>query len=163
MNFAPVTGGFVIVTNPALRTKYGMETKKQYTNLEAPTEEQQKALDSGAAYKPFRFEFGAQLKIDIKVNVNDNFAYSTQLVLFEDYLKDHKKYPCPRINWDNRLDWKIAKYFSFTVTTNLIYDDMVMIDSEYCPKHKVADSHARVQFKESLAFGFTWTIASKTN
>ena len=40
---------------------------------------------------------------------------------------------------------------------------MVMIDSEYCPKHKVADSHARVQFKESLAFGFTWTIASKTN
>lgn len=163
MNFAPVTGGFVIVTNPILRQKYGMDTRKEYTDLAAPTEEQQAALTSGDAYRAFRFEFGAQLKIDIKVNVNDNFAYSTQLVFFENYIKDHKKYPCPRINWDNRLDWKIAKYFSFTLTTNLIYDDMVMIDSENCPKHKVADSHARVQFKESLAFGFTYTIASKNN
>ena len=67
---------------------------------------------------------------------------------------------CPRINWDNRIDWKLAKYFSFTITTNLIYDDTIMIlndkDIEEFPKGK-----SRVQFKESLAFGFTWTIANK--
>ena len=46
------------------------------------------------------------------------------------------------------------------MTTNLIYDDTIMIvnpkDIEQFP-----DGKARVQFKESIAFGFTYTIASK--
>jgi hypothetical protein len=63
---------------------------------------------------------------------------------------------CPRINWDNRIDWKLAKYFSLTLSTNLIYDDQIMIFSD-----KDGLEKARVQFKESVAFGFTYTIASK--
>ena len=105
-------------------------------------------------YKAAKFEFGAQLKADAKVNINTNFAYSTQVVLFANYL-DIKH--CPRINWDNRVDWKLAKYFSLTVTTNLIYDDQIVIktakDSEGAKPH--------VQFRESIAFGFTYTIANK--
>jgi hypothetical protein len=58
------------------------------------------------------------------------------------------------VNWDNRFDWKLAKYFSLTVVTNLIYDENVMIFNE-----RDGQSRARVQFKESIAFGFTWTIA----
>ena len=60
----------------------------------------------------------------------------------------------------NRFDWKIAKYFSLTLTTNFIYDDMVMIKSDK-DLDKFPDGKARVQFKESLAFGFTYTIATK--
>ncbi len=172
INFAPLTGGYVIVTDQSLRKTYGMELKKEYKDIaEADlTEEQAAAVASGAAYKGARFEFGAQLKIDIKVNVNDNFAYSTQFVLFEDYLKDHKKNPCPRINWDNRFDWKIAKYFALTFTTNLIYDDMVTIKTNKWEKNCAADAAyaaahpngiAAVQFRESISFGFTYTIASK--
>ena len=189
INFAPVTGGYVIVTDKSLRKAYGMQLKKNRTQddvdalmasetfISKSAREQADAL--GDMYRSARFEFGAKLKIDAKVNINDNFAYSTQLVFFEDYLKDHKKNPCPRINWDNRFDWKIAKYFSLTLTTNLIYDDMVMFSSEAYQKRCTKKSKYNekwgengwankgagplVQFKESLAFGFTYTIASRNN
>ena len=150
LNFAPLTGDLVIVKNAALRGSYSMPLKEKYVGVEnLPTD--------GSQYSSVRFGFGAQLKMDAKVNINDNFAYSTQVVLFANYLDINH---CPRINWDNRIDWKLAKYFSFTIATNLIYDDTIMIindkDIDEFPEGK-----ARVQFKESLAFGFTWTIANK--
>ena len=174
VNFAPATGGFVIVTKDALRTKYGMELTKESKalaeafknyNAEAASESEkaayeryQESLKSGSAYKSAKFELGAQIKADAKVNINDNFSYNTQLVLFFNYLDD--KPQVPRVNWDNRISWKIAKYFTLTFTTNLIYDDDVMIkndkDIEQYPNGK-----ARVQFKESLGIGFVYTIARK--
>ena len=147
VNLAPLTGGFVIVRTPELRKSYSMELKDEWKDKTegVPTD--------GSQFRSAKFEFGAQLKADAKVNVNDRFSYSTQLVLFANYL-DIKH--CPRINWDNRIDWKLAKYFSLTLITNLIYDDTIMITTESDPTPT-----ARVQFKESLAFGFTYTIASK--
>ena len=136
LNFAPLTGGFVIVTNPELRKTYSMKENADGT------------------FKAAKFEFGAQLKMDAKVNVNDNFAYSTQVVLFANYLDINH---CPRINWDNRIDWKLAKYFSLTLATNLIYDDTILIVTSKYPEGK----KGVVQFKESIAFGFTYTIANK--
>ena len=129
VNFAPITGGLVIVKDKALWESYSMDGKS------------------------VKFEFGAQLKMDAKVNINDNFAYSTQVVLFANYLDINR---CPRINWDNRIDWKLAKYFSLTITTNLIYDDSILITNDKYPDGK----KGVVQFKESLAFGFTYTIAN---
>ena len=151
LNFAPVTGDLVIVKDEALRKAYSMPLKKEY---EGVTEN---VPADGSQYSNVRFGFGAQLKMDAKVNVNDNFSYSTQVVLFANYL-DIKH--CPRINWDNRIDWKLAKYFSFTVTTNLIYDDTIMIKNDK-DIDKYKNGKARVQFKESMAFGFTYVIASK--
>lgn len=147
LNFAPLTGDLVIVKNAALRGNYSMPLKEKYVDAteNVPTD--------GSQFSSVRFGFGAQLKMDAKVNINDNFAYSTQVVLFTNYL-DIKR--CPRINWDNRIDWKLAKYFSFTITTNLIYDDTIEIADKNGENPK-----PRVQFKESLAFGFTWTIANK--
>ena len=111
------------------------------------------ASELGSYYKNSRFEFGAQIKADFAVNVNDNFKYTSQVVLFSNYLDKPENL---RVNWDNRFDWKLAKYFSLTLTTNMIYDDKVMIFSETDGLTK-----QRVQFKESLLFGFTWTLASK--
>ena len=147
VNFAPLTGGFVIVEDVRFRQSYSMPLRKEWEGITegVPTD--------GSQLRSARFEFGAQLKVDAKVNVNDNFSYSTQVVLFSNYLDKPQNM---RVNWDNRIDWKLAKYFSFTVTTNLIYDDKVMIFSE-----KDGKTHQRVQFKESVAFGFTYTIASK--
>ena len=151
LNFAPVTGDLVIVKDEALRKAYSMPLKKEY---EGVTEN---VPADGSQYSNVRFGFGAQLKMDAKVNINDNFSYSTQVVLFANYL-DIKH--CPRINWDKRIDWKLAKYFSFTVTTNLIYDDTIMIKNDK-DIDKYKNGKARVQFKESMAFGFTYVIASK--
>ena len=147
LNFAPLTGDLVIVNDPTLRANYSMPLKKEYEGVteNLPTD--------GSQYSSVRFGFGAQLKMDAKVNINDNFSYTTQVVLFANYL-DIKH--CPRINWDNRIDWKLAKYFSLTFTTNLIYDDTILFKSEQYP-----DGRALVQFKESIAFGFTYTIANK--
>ena len=150
LNVAPLTGGVVIVRNELLRKNYGMHLKDEFKGKDlseiAPE-------NLGACYRSARFEFGAQVKADIAVNVNDNFKYTSQLVLFSNYL-DHPENL--RVNWDNRFDWKLAKYFSLTLTTNMIYDDKVLIFSEADGQTK-----QRVQFKESLLFGFTWTIASK--
>ncbi len=150
LNIAPVTGGVVIVRNEALRKNYGMHLKKEFEDTDlssVPAEE------LGAYYRSARFEFGAQIKADIALQVNDSFKYTSQLVLFSNYI-DHPENV--RVNWDNRFDWKLAKYFSLTLTTNLIYDDKVLIYSE-----KDGLTKQRVQFKESLLFGFTYTIASK--
>ena len=171
INLAPLTGGFVIVKDAELREKYSMGLKKAYNeeHFDALPEadkdafkaaQQNKSADPAAYgnyFRGARFEFGAQFKADAKVNVNDNFSYSTQVVVFVNYLDINH---CPRINWDNRIAWKLAKYFSLTLTTNLIYDDQIMIkndkDLDMYPEGK-----ARVQFMESVAFGFTYTIASK--
>ena len=175
LNFAPLTGGFVIVKDAALRKSYSMEETKtakalgekfasydETTASEADKEAYaayQTSLTNGTAYRSAKFEFGAQIKADAKVNINDNFSYSTQVLLFFDYLAGKtpgQKWYVPRVNWDNRIDWKLAKYFSLTLTTNLIYDDSIMI-----PDKDGNNPKARVQFKESLAFGFTYTIANK--
>ena len=163
LNIAPLTGGVVIVKDVDLRKNYGMDLKEAYKDASKLSPE---ALDKfnedmssddpaliGQYYRGARFEFGAQVKADIAVKVNDGFAYTSQLVLFSNYL-DHPENL--RVNWDNRFDWKIAKYFSLTLTTNMIYDDKALIFSE-----KDGLTKQRGQFKESLLFGFTYTIARK--
>jgi hypothetical protein len=172
LNFAPLTGGYVIVNDAALRKSYSMKEKKNSTPAQITAAEAKLAdatasgvkadIDAatdalGDLYRAAKFEFGAQLKADAKINVNDKFSYSTQVVLFANYLNIKH---CPRINWDNRIDWKLAKYFSLTLATNLIYDDTIMITNEK-DIEQFPNGKARVQFKESVAFGFTYTIASK--
>ena len=107
----------------------------------------------GENYRPYRFELGAQLKADAKWVINDNFSYTTQFVLFSNYLNKPLNM---RVNWDNKMFWKMAKYFAFTISTNLIYDDLVKV--------KLLDDGTKVpavQFKEFFEFGFTYTIANK--
>ena len=151
LNMAPLTGGFVIVDNPLLRKAYSMPLKDEFLNVQLTDEE----TNAGHCYKGARFEFGAQLKMDIRVNINNNFSYNTQLLLFSNYLKEPQNI---RVNWDNRIDWKLAKYFSLGISTNLIYDDNVMIKNEK-DIEEYPDGRQRVQFKEFVSFGFTYTFS----
>lgn len=155
VNLAPLTGGIVFVDDPRLRESYSMPLiDKNSAAVDASTE--QGRIANGLRYRPARFEFGAQLKIDIKVNVNDNFKYTSQILLFSNYLKNPQNV---RVNWDNRIEWKLARFFSMMFATNLIYDDTVMISK--VEKDGTTTNHQRVQFKESLSFGFVYTIESK--
>ena len=142
VNFSPLTADLVIVRRPELRNTYGMALREDGLDITV-----------GDNYKPFRFGLGAQLKVDAKWVVNDNFSYTTQLVLFSNYLNKPQNF---RVNWDNKMFWKMAKYFAFTISTNLIYDDLVKV--------KVLSDGTKVpavQFKEFFEFGFTYTIANK--
>ena len=142
LNFSPLAADIVVVQNPALRDTYGMKLRSE-------------GLDPaiGENYKPYRFGLGAQLKADAKWVINDDFSYTTQLVLFSNYLKNPQNL---RVNWDNKVFWKLAKYFALTLSTNLIYDENVKVK-----ELSNGDKVAAVQFKEFLEFGFTYTIAKK--
>ena len=155
VNMAPITGGFTIVGSEKLRKNYGMGRKKKYEDTEVyPDAKDDKNIyyKTGNYYKPARFEFGAQLTADAKVKVNDNFEGSTHLLLFSNYLKNPKNI---RVNWDTRMMWKLSRFFSLNITTNLIYDDTVLVTD------KDGNTGRRVQFAQALQFGFTYTFASK--
>ncbi len=158
VNLAPLTGGFTIVGSEKLRKNNGMDRKKDYSDTEAyPDEKDEQGIyyTTGNYYKPARFEFGAQLTADAKVKVNDNFEGSTHLLLFSNYLKNPQNI---RVNWDTRMMWKLSRFFSLNLTTNLIYDDTVLIADK---DHENCDGHRKVQFAQALQFGFTYTFASK--
>ena len=146
----PTTAAFILLYI-AHSLNHGSEIFCRFS--QALTLDEKAACAEHEDIRTAKAELSAVFKADIAVKVNDNFAYTSQLVLFSNYL-DHPENI--RVNWDNRFDWKIAKYFSLTLTTNMIYDDKVMIFSD-----KDGLTKQRVQFKESLLFGFTYTIARK--
>ena len=131
INFAPLTGKVTMVRPAELRTRYG------------------NAEDQFA-----RFELGAQLKVDAKVEV-ENFKVGTSLVLFSDYLNKPQNI---KVNWDVNAEAKITKFFAVTLRTNMIYDDNVLV-----PKLKKGTTNEYydgkgIQFKELFSIGFAYTF-----
>lgn len=139
LNFAPLTGGVVIVNDPALREKYG-----NYKTAE----------DGSLITMPVKFELGAQLKLDLKVKIGSNFDFASYLTLFSDYLDKPQNI---RVNWDTVTDFKINKFFAINFRTYLIYDDDIMIKDA---KNPDAPAKQRVQFKEIFTIGFTYSFGA---
>ncbi len=143
MSVAPLTGGFVIVTEETLRKSYGMALVDEN--------------NEGLGYKSSRFELGAQIKLDFKVTINDKFKFTSQVVAFTDYLMmNEKDGGYGRVAWDNRIDFTLTKYISLNFISNMLWDSKVRIDNndgrgEFCP----------VQWKEMLGIGLTYKIANK--
>lgn len=137
LNVAPISGGAVIVSIPELRKTYGMAL------VEGSTTE----------YRSARMEFGTQLKLDMGWVINENFSYNTQFTLFYNYLTPKVE---PRITWDNKISWKVARFFAINLSTYMIYDPLVQVN----PRR--ADGKG-LQFKEFLELGFTYSIATKKN
>ena len=135
LNVAPVSGGAVIVSIPELRKTYGMDL------VEGSTDE----------YRNHRMEFGAQLKLDMSWVINGNFSYATQATLFYNYLTPKVE---PRITWDNKISWKVARFFAINLSTYMIYDPLVQVN----PRRTDGKG---LQFKEFLELGFTYSIANK--
>jgi len=98
---------------------------------------------------PLKMKLGAQLKIDYNKKISKNVSLSTSAVFFSDFLGEPENV---KINWDFFLDTKINKFFSANIRTNLIYDDEILIENES------GVSAPRVQFKEILTVGFSYTI-----
>lgn len=137
VNLAPVTGGFTICTEDELKKKYGMKLR-------------QDGLDPsiGANYRSALFQFGAEMKVNLKASINDAFNYETQLVLFTDYL--NKPFQNNRVNWDNSINWQLARFINVSFKTWMIYDPIVLIDGDQ-----------KIQFKEFFSINFTYTFTNK--
>lgn len=96
-----------------------------------------------------KIELGAQLKVDYKHKISPKLTINSTLNLFSDYLGIPTNI---KVYWDLFIDSKINKYFSASLRTNLIYDDEILIadaDGNLAP---------RIQFKEILSIGFSYTI-----
>ncbi len=142
INVAPLTGGFTIVTNDLLRPSYGMKVATYAADGVTP-----------ATYKAALFQFGAQVKANLKFKINDNFTFESQATVFTDYLAE----PYFRFNWDNAIDWQLSKLIKLSFKTWMINDPNVLVTDETTG----TTSPRGWQFKEFMSFAFTYTIASK--
>ncbi|HIZ87924.1 MAG TPA: DUF3078 domain-containing protein [Candidatus Coprenecus pullistercoris] len=112
-------------------------------NLVVVTEESLRDTYGNAFDQPVRAEFGAQLKMDLNYSYKI-FKISTALTLFSNYLNNPENI---QVYWDVDASLALTKILTLTLRTNLIYDDNI----------RIADA-PRVQFKEIVSLGLTWTI-----
>ncbi|MCB9189583.1 MAG: DUF3078 domain-containing protein [Flavobacteriales bacterium] len=74
-----------------------------------------------------RTEFGGYMKasfVEPKVFGNENLAFKTSLSLFSNYQNKPQNID---VTWDASLTAKIAKYFTVSLSLNMIYDDDIDI------------------------------------
>jgi len=76
-----------------------------------------------------------------------NLTFATTVELFSDYLKNPQNL---YVNWTTLTNMKVNKYISATLSTQLIYDEAVMITD------KDGKIGPRLQFKQVLGIGLSY-------
>lgn len=94
-------------------------------------------------------EFGANAKLEAKYPVMKNISVYSRLDLYSDYLRKPLNID---VNWEVQLNMTINKWFTTTLTTNLLYDDDIKITQ------KDGSKGPRVQFKEVLGVGLQFNF-----
>ncbi|MCX6276144.1 MAG: DUF3078 domain-containing protein [Bacteroidetes bacterium] len=110
-------------------------------------------VDSGEVVET---EAGALLKASLNVDLAKNINLSSTVDLFSNYLKDPQNID---VNWQLLLSVKISKYFSASLSTQLIYDDNTTLTFYKSDNTTVDHTGPGVQFKEVLGIGFSYKFA----
>jgi hypothetical protein len=101
--------------------------------------------------KTHREEFGAYLKVQYQTKVMENITFQTVLELFSNYLNNPQNVD---VNWTTLTTFKVNKFISATLATQLIYDDDIkVLRSAGDRKGTIGPD---VQFKQVLGVGFTY-------
>jgi hypothetical protein len=98
-----------------------------------------------------KIELGAQLKADSKLQIEKNTTITNTLTLFSNFLGNMSHI---KVNWEAMADAKINKFLSANIRTTLIYDHNILIPDSR------GISVPRVQFKELLSLGFSYTFGN---
>ena len=117
-------------------------------NLVVVTDENLRETYGNDPGQAVRAEFGAQLKMDVNYTWKI-LKISSALTLFSNYL-DHPENI--QVYWDVDASLALTKVLTLTARTNLIYDENIMIADEF------GVTASRVQFKEIVSLGLTWTF-----
>lgn len=88
--------------------------------------------------------FGANLKGEVRYEFMKNMTVYSRLDLYSDYLDKPQNVD---VNWEVQINMAINKWFSTTLTTNMVYDDDIKI------VQKDGSKGSRLQFKEVLGVG----------
>lgn len=106
----------------------------------------------------FRHEVGGYIRLAYAANLVENVSLTTRADFFSNYLNNPQNID---INWEMLISMKINEFMSATITTQLIYDDDIILQK----KDPVEDGEGNVidsgrgpgvQFKEVLAIGFNY-------
>ena len=105
--------------------------------------------------KKTRSEFGGYVKMVYQNTFFKDKSVSllTKLDMFSNYLNNPLNID---VNWETIIGFKVNKYITATITTNLVYDDDIMIDYDANGDGIADTSGPRTQFKEVLAIGFNY-------
>lgn len=100
-------------------------------------------------------EFGGYARLFAKKDLMENISIQTNLDLFSNYLNNPGNID---INWKVLLSMKVNKYFSATISTDMIYDDDIKIVEDKNDNGIVesGEKGPRLQFKEVLAIGIAY-------
>lgn len=141
---APVTGKFTFVNDDSLARYGAFGVQKEIRDP-----------DNGGAvtqnFKTHREEFGAYLKVQYQTKVMENITFQTVLELFSNYLHNPQNVD---VNWTTMTTFKVNKFISATLATQLIYDDDIKVLRNAGDQKGTVGPD--VQFKQVLGVGFTY-------
>jgi hypothetical protein len=100
-----------------------------------------------------RYELGAFLKMIYSQQIMENVRFQTKLDLFSNYLETPDQIIT---NWETLTSFKVNKYLSATLATNLIYDHNINIPVDSNNDGTPEKTGPRVQFKQILAIGLAY-------
>jgi hypothetical protein len=142
---SPATGKFTFVTEQSIANA------GTYGNEGAVYDETTGELITPG--KNFRAEFGAYVNILFQKEIFKNVTLMTKVDLFNNYTDPNKSNRKNiDVNWETVIDMKINKFLSASITTQLIYDDDIKIDSD----GDGTPNGPRTQFKEILGIGLSY-------
>jgi hypothetical protein len=102
-----------------------------------------------------RNELGAYLRAKYHQMLFENTVeLTTKVELFSDYLHNPQNMD---MNWENLIKFKVNKYISSTISTQLMYDDDTKTSEEDASGETI-ERGARIQFKEIIGVGFSYTL-----
>jgi hypothetical protein len=103
-------------------------------------------------------EFGGYLraiysKNDFKIEFLKNVTFTTKIDLFSNYIKNPENIV---VNWETLIAFKVNKFLSANINTQLVYDDKIKIPviRDRVPK----SIGSLVQFKEIIGVGFSYNF-----
>ena len=103
-------------------------------------------------------EFGGYLRViytknDFKSEFLKNVTFTTKIDLFSNYIKNPQNVV---VNWETLIAFKVNKFLSANINTQLIYDDKIKVP---VVRNGVTTSiGSLVQFKEILGVGFSYNF-----
>jgi hypothetical protein len=136
---APLTGKLTLVTNKQLSEQGAFGVKPG-----------QKSLSEFGGY--FRAIY---TRNDFKYELLKNVTFTTKIDLFSNYIKNPQNVV---VNWETLLAFKVNKFISANINTQLIYDDKIKVP--VIRNGTATAIGSLVQFKEILGIGFAYTFKS---
>ncbi len=116
----------------------------------------QTLADAGAygveAGEKIRSEFGGYFKASYTEDIMENVNLNTKLGLFSNYLHNPQNID---VNWEVLIGMKINKYITANLSTQLLYDDDILVPVDTNNDGTNDGTGKRIQFKEILGVGFS--------